>query len=407
MLFERTLRFLFLFLLACAVPTASSAEPPSAATSAYRKYWGPMEPIGQPHAGPHQRPGAYRLSWAIVPKDASPPEKWPWTNGPSVLLKGGQRYFIRFQQDGTITVNEEANLPPQQQQAMSPKEWSIVWYQNSRTSDRIAVRLLVSSATDHGASEPRDVDYWGPMEPQRPPHAGPGQSPGRYRIEWASVPRQPVPSKAWPWKNGPEVALEGGKRYFIQFATNEQVHVHAESALPADEARIAPAPGRAIVWLQNATPDMRIAVRLRPIAPSAAGSALPGARRFTQEFPNPSRKASFFVDGVRVKGDFDTGMTRLDAKPGESALAAAMRKQMAALHDLVTFDGNYDPATGRVSGKVTSREMSGVKPSKPDVHHGSFEGSLKDGVLDVTFRVKLWAYKADATHKLRLIESKH
>jgi len=388
--------------------TQAFADPPtSAADNPYRNYWGPMEPQGKPHAGPQVRAGKYQLSWATVPRDASVPEKWPWVKGPQIAFQGARRYFIHFQADGRIQVHDEQNLPLQEQQAIKVAGWATVWFQNGTDDGRIAVRCLPVSDQPHdGMAESSDPDYWGPMEPQVPAHAGPEQSPGRFRIEWAIVPPESRPSRQWPWQNGPELLLEGGKRYFVHFAEDGRIEVHTESKLPPAEVMVRPVSGRAILWLQNSTLTKRIAVRFRPIN-SAAGSTVaePGERKFTREFPKSNRSVVIVVRGTQVTGDYDTGTTELKPQPGDSSLQTAMAKHLGSLHTRVRFEGTYVPATGRVTGVAFAQPMVGDQPDKrTGPNRGTFEGSLVDGVLQMTFQVKLTFYKETDVHRLKLTE---
>lgn len=394
---------------------AAVAYPPAAANNQFRQYWGPMEPTGNPHAGPQQRPGKYLLSYAEVPRDASPPETWPWFNVRQVSLQGGHRYFVHFRRDGEVEIRDEQNLPPEEQQAAKVTNWSTIWFQNSTADKRIAVRWLPLS--DHGrevAEEPGDPWYWGPMEPLKDAHAGPEQAPGLYRIEWAIVPRESKPSNQWPWQNGPEVQLEGGKRYFVHFAMNTQLHFHAESALPAQEMLVQPIPGRAIVWVQNSTPDKRIVVRFRPIKTGAAAGTTPtGARVFSRVYPNPSRTVRFVIDGTKVTGVHDTGMLASspgiakDAEQPKTTVEKAVGEWMRSLHDQVRFEGTYDPASGRLSGTVTAQPMAGDKAANVPPHRGTFEGVLKNNVLELSYQVQLTFYKETTTHRLlNLVEAR-
>jgi hypothetical protein len=396
-----------------AICAVAVADPPPAANNQFRRYWGPMEPLGPPHAGPQQKPGTYILSYADVPRDASPPETWPWGNVRQVVLQAGRRYFVHFRRDGEIEIGDEQNLPQEEQQAAKVPDWSTIWFQNSTDNKRIAVRWLPLSVQGHdGSEEQRDPWYWGPMEPLRDAHAGPEQAPGLYRIEWAIVPRESRPSNQWPWQNGPEAQLEGGKRHFVHFAMNTQIHVNAESALPAQEMLVAPIPGRAIVWVQNSTPDKRIAVRFRPIqAGTSAGATPAGTRIFSRAYSNPNRKVRIVIDGAKVVGEYDTGVIfrppgseNASGKP-ETAVGKILEEWLHKVHDQVRFEGTYDATTGKVSGGVTAQQMAGDKAASEPPHRGKFEGVLKDNVLEISFQVKLTFYKETDVHRLlKLVE---
>lgn len=400
-------------LVSLPVGVVAVAYPPPAANNQFRQYWGPMEPNGSPHAGPQQRPGTYILSYADVPRDASPPETWPWVNVRQVALQGARRYFVHFRRDGEIEIHDEQNLPAEEQQAAKVTNWSTIWFQNSTADKRIAVRWLPISDQGHDASEePGDPWYWGPMEPLKEAHAGPEQAPGFYRIEWAIVPKESLPSSQWPWQNGPDVQLEGGKRYFVHFAMNSQIHFHAESALPAQEMLVDPVPGRAIVWVQNTTPDKRIVVRFRRIKAGTTAAATPeGTRVFSRVYPNPDRRVKIVISNGKVTGDYETGTTLRksgnESERPESSLGKALEEWLQTLHDHVHFDGTYDKATGRVSGVATAQQMVGDKPSSQPLYRGSFDGVLQDNKLDISFQVKLTFYKETDTHRLlNLVEDR-
>jgi hypothetical protein len=387
--------------------SAVADPPPPAADNQYREYWGPMEPNGNPHAGPQRRGGDYMLSFVDVPRDASPPEQWPWINVRRVSFQGGRRYFIHFEKDGQIQVHDEEKLPPQQDSSVRVANWASVWFQNSTTDKRIAVRFLPASGDpDQGGDEPRDPSFWGPMEPLRPPHAGPEQIPGQFRIEWAIVPKESQPSTTWPWQNGPEVRFDGGKRYFVHFKMNGQIQVHAESNLPAEELLVKPVPGRAIVWVQNSTKDKRIAVRFRRIKLAESGtSADSGERKFSREYPGKGRKVSIVIRGLQVVGNYDTGMLTLEPEPGDSALMEGLKQIVSLMHDQFRFEGKYDPRTGQLSGVVIGQKMSGKNPSG-STSRGTFSGILKEGLLEISFDEDLHELPSGpTTHRLtKLVE---
>jgi hypothetical protein len=403
---------------------ASSAvadPPPPAADNQYREYWGPMEPNGNPHAGPQRRGGDYMLSFADVPRDASPPEQWPWINVRRVSFQGGRRYFIHFEKDGQIQVHDEEKLPPQQDSSVRVANWASVWFQNSTTNKRIAVRFLPASGhPDEGADEERDPSYWGPMEPLRSPHAGPEQMPGQFRIEWAIVPKESQPSTTWPWQNGPEVRFDGGKRYFVHFKMNGQIQVHAESNLPAEELLVKPVPGRAIVWVQNSTTDKRIAVRFRPLKLAESGTAVhSGERKFTREFPNKTEKISIVIRGTSVTGTYDTGVNELEPKSKESSSATGsfdkltkgidlvmerVVDQLLLTHGQFRFEGQYNPQTGQLSGVVVGQKLIGDNPTG-STSRGTFAGTLKEGLLEISFSEDLQLPFSASTHRLtKLVE---
>ena len=403
---------------------ASSAvadPPPPAADNQYREYWGPMEPNGNPHAGPQRRGGDYMLSFVDVPRDASPPEQWPWINVRRVSFQGGRRYFIHFEKDGQIQVHDEEKLPPQQDSSVRVANWASVWFQNSTTNKRIAVRFLPASGhPDEGADEERDPSYWGPMEPLRSPHAGPEQMPGQFRIEWAIVPKESQPSTTWPWQNGPEVRFDGGKRYFVHFKMNGQIQVHAESNLPAEELLVKPVPGRAIVWVQNSTTDKRIAVRFRPLKLAESGTAVhSGERKFTREFPNKTEKISIVIRGTSVTGTYDTGVNELEPKSKESSSATGsfdkltkgidlvmerVVDQLLLTHGQFRFEGQYNPQTGQLSGVVVGQKLIGDNPTG-STSRGTFAGTLKEGLLEISFSEDLQLPFSASTHRLtKLVE---
>ncbi len=257
-----TLSFILFTVFIAATCSTVKGNPPPAQNNAYQQYWGPMTPLGGPHAGPQARPGTYMLSWADVPTESVAPQFWKWTNGPVVTFLGGHRYFVHFRADGAIDVWDESNLPENESKVIAVTNFATVWFQNSTQTKRIAVRYVPLDGRKEVEAEASQTRIWGPMEPLREAHAGPEQAPGNYLLQWAEVPNDAVPNSQWPWKSERAVKLEGGKRYFIHFSKNGQVHFHDESALPADEARVEPIRNRAIVWFQNSTSKLRIAVRL-------------------------------------------------------------------------------------------------------------------------------------------------
>lgn len=390
--------------------SAVADPPPPAADNQYREYWGPMEPNGNPHAGPQRRGGDYMLSFVDVPRDASPPEQWPWINVRRVSFQGGRRYFIHFEKDGQIQVHDEEKLPPQQNSSVRVANWASVWFQNSTTDKRIAVRFLPASGhPEEGADEERDPSYWGPMEPLRSPHAGPEQMPGQFRIEWAIVPKESQPSTTWPWQNGPEVRFDGGKRYFVHFNMNGQIQVHGESNLPAEELLVKPVPGRAIVWVQNSTTDKRIAVRFRPLKLTDSGTGVhSGERKFTREFPNKTEKISIIIRGTSVVGTYDTGMLGLEPNSGKTSTANgvfgevvdAVMDQLRLTHGQFRFEGKYDPQTGQLSGVVIGQKLIGDNPSG-STSRGTFTGTLKEGLLEISFDEDLELFLSGPTHRLK------
>lgn len=358
-------------------------------------FWGPMEPLREAHAGPEQAPGNYLLQWSEVPNDAVPSSKWPWKTERAIKLEGGKRYFIHFSSNGQVHFHDESGLPANEARVKPVPNRAIVWFQNSHSKMRIAVRLVSLDRVANAAGEGEHGGYWGPMEPKGPAHAGPERAPGTYRIVWAVVPVERMPAAQWPWQNGPIVKLSAGKRYFINFSSGGRIDVYEESALPAAEAAVRPVPERALVWFQNSTIDQRIAVRLVGI--DVAGQPQ-DVRVFQGEGvpkigEDPASVITIRIENGKVTGDYDSG--QLPAKklpdrkphdPGIDVVRAniAMENLVRAFRGVAQFEGHYVSEKSSVSGTVTTQLLIGNKPQPDSGGKGTFEGVIEQGSLTLT-----------------------
>ena len=112
-------------------------------------------------------------------------------------------------------------------------------------------------------------NYWGPIEPTGTEAAGPRQSPGKYILVYAEVPKSSDPSQSlpanWNWKNFGPIDLNGGKRYFLVFGRSSDPEIFEEQNLPIEETLVTATRDTAIIWDSNkATSDVRYAYCLQP-----------------------------------------------------------------------------------------------------------------------------------------------